>query len=310
MSKEESEKSKQSRADYKKVKAVIKTAQDAFRPGIFMMKMDKDLNTSWAKIINPPRGAENFVLKATGDSGAIIAGEHVSKDIKSVILDSITYYKDGFIMKMDASGNVPNNKNWVIDYAGGIVTELVTPYSVSNNLNAQVEPYSVDLTKRQPELTLYKKTKITVFAPFSSSKVTPCAQPPTISAHDTPLINSTITSTAPRTWPQINYEKAVPVELVNDKSRTLHSELLPILNQLYNNEVKLTDNMGGAMLSYIFSRAITKDDMSAVKIYLEGLGYKTQDEGQYQLTMYKVGYFLNLTFSVNNLYKAFLNVTY
>ena len=133
---------------------------------------------------------------------------------------------------------------------------------------------------------------------------------PEISANDAPLLNSTITSTAPRTWPQINYEKAVPAELVNDKSRAVHNELLPILNQLYNSQVKMTDNMGGAMLRYMFDRVIVKDDLTAVKNHLIGLGYNTQDEGNNQLTMYKPGYFLVMTFSVGNLNKAFLDVTY
>ncbi|MBI5732294.1 MAG: hypothetical protein HY982_02965 [Candidatus Magasanikbacteria bacterium] len=310
MSKEDKDKTKQSRQDYKKVRAVIKVAQDAFRKGIFMMKMDNELNASWAKIINPQREATNYVVRATADSGAIIAGEHTSTDIQSVILASITYYKDGFLMKLDASGNVKDNKNWIIDYSGSIITELMTPYTVSNNLSAQVEPYSVDLTKRKPEFSLYKKSKTKIFAPFKSSKNTLCPLAPSVSAYDAPLQNTTSTSAAPRTWPQINYEKAVPAELVNDKSMTIHNELLPILNQLYNEQVKMTDNMGGAMLSYAFGRVITKDDMTAVKNYLEGLGYKTQDERQYQLTMYKVGYFLNLTFSTGNLNKAFLNVTY
>jgi hypothetical protein len=68
--------------------------------------------------------------------------------------------------------------------------------------------------------------------------------------------------------------------------------------------------MSGSMLSYVFDRIITKDDVITVKKYLEGLNYKTQDEGGNQLTMYKPGYFLIMTFSVSNLYKAFLDITY
>jgi len=64
------------------------------------------------------------------------------------------------------------------------------------------------------------------------------------------------------------------------------------------------------MLYYMFSRIVTEDDKAAVKEHLEGLGYKTQDETAYQLTMYKVGYFLTITFSLNNTNKGFLEVTY
>jgi len=310
MLKEDDAKSKQSLQDWKKVQAIIKTTQDAFRSSVLMMKMDDNLNVSWAKVVNPQRGAINYVLKPTADSGAIIAGEYETTVVKSILLSSITYYKDGFLMKLDASGNIKDNKDWLTNYNGEIITELMTPYTVSNNLSAQTESYSVELIKRTPELSLYKKTKTTIFAPFQNPKTTLCPVSPVSFANDTPLQNSTSTSTVARTWPQINYEKAVPAELVNDKSRAVHNDLLPILNQLYNNQVKMTDNMDGAMLYYMFDRVITKDDLSVVKKNLEGLGYKTQDERLYELTMYKPGYWLIMTFSTNNLDKAFLKVTY
>ncbi|MDD2758325.1 MAG: hypothetical protein PHD72_03055 [Patescibacteria group bacterium] len=304
------EDSKQTESDWAKVHALFEIVQDSFRPGIFVMKTDQELNASWAKIVNPQRGATNYVAKATADNGAIVAGEYVTKVVKSVILDSKTYYKDGFLIKMDASGNVRNNNGWITNYNGEITTEMKTAYSVSNNLSVQTEPWTVELTKRQPEFSLYTKGKTYIYAPYLSAKTTPCPLAPTIITSGTPAQNSTGASTAPKTWPQINFEKASSVEPVNDKSRSIHNELLPILNQLYNNQVKLTDNMGGSMLSYAFDRVVIKDDMTAVKKHLEGLGYKTQDEGTYQLTMYKVGYFLNLTFSINNFSKGFLNVTY
>ncbi|MFA4954014.1 MAG: hypothetical protein WC641_01755 [Patescibacteria group bacterium] len=310
MSKDTRDKSKQSQQDWKKVQATIKIAQDAFRSGIFMLKMDQELNASWTKIINPQRGAINYVLKATADSGAIIAGEYETSVVKSVLLSSITYYKDGFLMKLDASGNVKDNKDWIIDYTGEVVTEPMTPYAVSNDLSAQVSPYAIKLTSRKPEFSAYTKAKATSYAPFKSSKTTQCPLAPKISAYETPLQNSTNTSTASRTWPEINFERKVPVETINAKSLTIHNELLPILNQLYDKQVKLIDNMSGSMLSYVFARVITSDDVVAMKKQLEGIGYKTQDEGVNQLTMYKTGYFLVMTFSVNNLYKAFLDVTY
>jgi len=311
MLKENSEKTEESRQDWEKVQAAIKAAEEAAGNGVLMMKTDQELNLVWAKVIKPRRSATNYVLKATSDSGAIIAGEYETNVVQSVMFGYlITYYKDGFLMKLDASGNVKNNAGWVVDYNGEIITEMMTPYAVSNDLTIEAKPYSIKLTNRKPEFSLYKKAKTTAYAPFNSSKNTLWPVTPLISAYSTPLQNSTIASTAQRTWPQIHYERAVPGELINDKSRTIHNELLPILNQLYNNQVKMTDNMDGAMLYYVFSRMITEDDMTAVKNHLEGLGYKTQDEGLYQLTTYKPGYFLILTFATNNADKAFLKVTY
>lgn len=308
--KEEKKKTKQSQQDFKKVQAAIKTAADAFRSAIFIMNLDQELNINWAKIINPSRGVINYVLKATPDSGALIAGEYETNVVQSALYSSITYYKDGFLLKFDASGNINDNQKWLINFAGKIVMEMMTPYAVSNDLIVQTGAYPLSLAIRKPEISVFKKAKTSVFAPFKSLKTILAPDRPSLLVSDTPLQNSTSSSTAQRTWPQINYEKQASVQPVNDKSRTINNELLTILNQLYNNQVKLTDNMSGSMLSYVFDRVITAADLSAVQKYLEGAGYKTQDAGQRQLTMYKPGYFLVLTFSVGNIDKAFLNVTY
>ncbi|MFA6547513.1 MAG: hypothetical protein WCT11_01040 [Candidatus Magasanikbacteria bacterium] len=300
----------QTEQDWEKVQALYTAIQESFRPGVFMMKVDDQLNTSWAKIINPKRGVANYALTPTVDSGVVIAGEYTTNVVRTILFGEKIYYTDGFFMKLDASGNVKDDENWIINFNGKFVTELMTPYAVTNDLVVKAEPFKIKLTSRKPEFSLYKKAKTTTYAPFNISENTLPPVAPAIEANNTPLLNSTITSTAPRSWPQINYEKAVPSEPINDKSRILNSELLPILNQLYSNQVKLTDNLSGQMLSYIFGRVITKDDVTAVKNYLVGIGYKTQDEGNNQLTMYKPGYFLILSFSVDNLDKAFLDVTY
>ena len=302
---------KETEQDWGKVQALYTAVQEAYRPGVFIMKMADSLKVSWAKIINPKRAVINYVLQPTADSGALVAGEYTTNVVRTVLFGEKVYYNEGLLMKLDASGNVKDDNGWLINYHGQFVTELMTPYATTNDLVVKVDQYKIKLISRKPEFSLYKKSMTNTYAPFNSSEDTLCPSAPDISANDTPLLNSTITSTAQRTWPQINYEKTVPFEqLANDKSRTLNSELLPILNQLYSNQVKLTDNLSGQMLSYIFGRIITKEDVVAVKNYLVGLGYKTQDEGNNQLTMYKPGYFLILSFSVNNQDKAFLDVTY
>ncbi|MDP2944601.1 MAG: hypothetical protein Q8N57_03495 [bacterium] len=309
MLKESSQKSKQSQQDWQKVQTAIDAATTGVRSGVLMMKTDQELNPGWIKIAKPQRAITNYVLKATTDNGTIVAGEYETNVVKSVMFGSKIYYKDGFLMKLDASGNVKGD-TWLANYDKNVITEIMTPYAATNDLTVAVTPYPIVLTNRQPEFSLYKKTKTTVLAAFKSSKNTACPILLKISANSNPLQNSTSTSNVERTWPQINYEKAVPVEPASGKSQVIHNELLPILNQLYNNQVKLTDNMSGMMLDYIFNRIVTADDKAEIKKYLEGLDYKTQDETEYQLTMYKVGYFLNLTFSLNNTNKGFLEITY
>ena len=78
MSKKIRIKPKSSQQDYKKVRAIIKTAQDGFRPGVFMMKMDSELNASWAKIMQLRNAGLNSCARATTDNGAVIAGEYTS----------------------------------------------------------------------------------------------------------------------------------------------------------------------------------------------------------------------------------------
>jgi hypothetical protein len=310
MLKELKERSKASQADWKKVQAAIDTATMGIRNGVLMIKTNEDLNVSWAKVVKPERSITNYVLKATSDAGAIIGGEYETNVVKSILFGTKIYYKDGFLMKLDSSGNIKNDTSWITDYVKDIITEMMTPYVTSNSLTLETETYSPILTNRQPEFSLYKKTKTTIYAAFKSLKETLCPVKPKILSSDTPLQNSTSTSNLERTWPQINYEKAIPAETINEKSLTLHNEILPILNQLYDNQVKLTDNMSGSMLDYSFSRIVTPADKEAVKEYLVGLGYKIQDETEYQLTMYKVGYFLTITFSINNTNKGFLEITY
>jgi len=308
--KEAGQKSAASKADWKKVAIAIQIATEAYRAGVFMMKTDQNLVPVWSKIANPQRGATNYVLKPTMDSGAIIAGEYVTNVVQSIMFGEKIYYKDGFLIKLDASGNVKDSKGWLIDYTKPIVSELMTPYSLTNKITAQVTAYSVKLTSRVPTFSTYSNTKTSTYAAYKSAKTTLCPVAPNYSGYDNPLQNTVTDSTETRTWPQINYERAVPVETVNEKSATIHGELLPILNAVYSNKVKLTDNMGGAMLSYLFDRIITAEDKTAIKVQLESVGYKTYDETGTQLTMYKPGYFLVMTFAVNNRDKAFLDVTY
>ncbi|MDD3102005.1 MAG: hypothetical protein PHE59_02570 [Patescibacteria group bacterium] len=312
MLKEGNQKTKQSQEDWKKVQAAIKAATEASHGSILTIKTDQELNIDWIKEIEPPKSGPltNYVMKATPDSGAIIAGEYTTDVVQSVLLSSITYYKDGFLVKLDGSGNVKNNAGWVVDYNDKIITEITTLYATTNDLISQTDSYSVKLTSRKPEFSVYKKTKTTTYVSPNNSKNTLCPTLPNVFAYNTPVQNSNLASTATRTWPEINYERAIPSELINDKSRTIDGELLPILNQLYNNQVKMTDNMDGSMLDYIFPRIVTKDDVTAVKNHLEGLGYRTQDEGLNQLTMYKPGYWLIMTFSTDHPDKAFLEITF
>ena len=115
----------------------------------------------------------------------------------------------------------------------------------------------------------------------------------------------------PKTWAERNFEGTKIVEPINEKSREIHNELLLILNQLFNNKVKLRDNFGGITLDYTFGRLVTQDDVSAMKNYLEELGYKDTDlSSGGKLVMTKIGLTLNLSFAIKNRIQGTLEVTW
>lgn len=310
MLKEDKQKTAESRADWKTVQATINAVTAARRDGVFVMETNQDMNIGWAKAMVPSRYATRHILKPTPDGGAVIAGEYETETVRKTMFSEKYYYVDGFVAKLDASGNAKDGKKWLSDFDKSILIETMTPYVVSNDLPIRTETYRLALTKRVPDFSLYSKTKTAAYAAYASSKTTLCPVAPDTTAVGIPSGGSGAGTGAAKTWPHINYERAVSVQTVNEKSATVNAELMPIVNKLFADQVKLTDNMGGAMLSYTFNREVTAADKSTVKNSLEALGYKIVADDEYQLTASKVGFFLILSFSINNTNKSFLTVTF
>ena len=104
------------------------------------------------------------------------------------------------------------------------------------------------------------------------------------------------------------YDKAVAVTAMTDKAKVVDAVLSPIFNQVFTNNVKLTDV--GAMLTYQTNRQITAQDVTGVKTQLESAGYKAIDSSSQQLTMTKDSATWVISFSVGSETKATIEVTY
>jgi hypothetical protein len=150
-------------------------------------------------------------------------------------------------------------------------------------------------------------------------KTTPVL-PTTTTLQATSLLpaEQTVTSVTKEKTPVEKYFDGIKaVEPTTEKGKTVHAILLPILQKLYNEEandkivegVKLQEQFG-SMLTYVFNRVVTNDDMTAVKTELEAQGFKTAEASGKGMTMMKVGQSWVLTFWLNNQQKAGLEVTF
>ncbi|MFA7662793.1 MAG: hypothetical protein WCX88_02645, partial [Patescibacteria group bacterium] len=115
-----------------------------------------------------------------------------------------------------------------------------------------------------------------------------------------PTADPTTTTPMAKTWAVINYENTKEVTAEGEKNIAIHNELLPILKQVFGEQVKLKDSMKSMWLDYIFSRTTTRADVEAVQKKYEALGYKIDDSTGGNLWVSKVGQTLHLTFSINS----------
>jgi heme/copper-type cytochrome/quinol oxidase subunit 2 len=105
------------------------------------------------------------------------------------------------------------------------------------------------------------------------------------------------------------YTKTVAMQATGEKAKAVDTVMLPILQKIYNNDVKLGDETG-PMLTYVVKRQITASDVTATKTALEAAGFKATDSSAKQLTMTKVGSTWVITFAVDKTDKATIEITF
>ncbi|MFA6131705.1 MAG: hypothetical protein WC702_01375 [Patescibacteria group bacterium] len=274
-----------------------------YSSGAFLIKTDEDFNVIWSKEIGGVDYIDPQDLESTADGGVAISGYYITPEVATVRFGENIYYQDAILIKLDINGEASGGADWIEDYST-FTTADVSEYVVAHDLPVTFEDFAFQVDEAPtPAVPNHTATVANLVAPAASTGVAKggsfLAEVPTPG-----------TTTETKTWAQINYDDVIPVETTNAKSQAVDEDLLPGLNEVFNNEVKLRDNMGGFSLDYVFSRVVTEGDMAAVQAYLEDLGYTTYDSNTWQLTMMKVGYTLTMTFSIGNQNKGTLSVTF
>ena len=206
-------------------------------------------------------------------------------------------YKEATLIKVDANGNAPSCLG-VSDQPKATIQDE-TQYLVMQNMDVSTGEMALGINKKVKEKVSTIKNTARNICQYKKNSVTPICSADSGGSIVPPTGQIVIPPVA-KTWASINYENTTAVGVDGEKNLAIDAELLPILNQLFNNQVKVKDNMKSMWLTYIFSRLVTAADVSAVQKKYEDLGYKIDDSDGTHLNVSKVGRTLHMTFSVQN----------
>jgi len=291
-----------------------------FAGNVEVMKVDSEMNPRWVKKIDIERDAAGFDMQPTKDGGIALSGRIITTE-EHMIMGSMEPYEEALLIKADANGNVSGAG--VIADGGQVTAADQTSQLIMQSMSVATEELKLPVNKAvKAVLSDIKDKERTIVAP-ARAPVTPVCGTLSTGTSNTKAASSkaktggstvrnrstrkssTSQATAPATastaatYPQINFDNATEAKLETEKSRQIHAELLPILQKVFG-EVKMTDNLSGLWLTYLFPRQTTVADREAVQKALVALGYKVDEAEGGVLNVSKVGRSLRMTFSVNN----------
>ncbi|MDD2807959.1 MAG: hypothetical protein PHW95_05595 [Patescibacteria group bacterium] len=259
---------------------------------IALIKIDPDFNPVWAKQISAERDLSGYALQATADKGVVIAASMLTTR-QHWVLTGLEPYKEATLIKLDANGVVAGCG--ATSETGEATVADQSSYVVSQTMDGgTVVDFKLKIKKKvKAKLSVLKDTPRDI-CKYQKNNVLPlCVATPTTATGQT-------TTPVAKTWATINYDNTKEVVAEGAKNQTIHAELLPILQQIYGQQVKLKDSMKSMWLTYVFPRPATRADVEAVEKYYVGLGYKVDDSTGGQLNVSKVGLTLHLTFAIQN----------
>lgn len=276
--------------------AAMKVLVDAQAGNIELIKVDADFNPRWIKKFDAERNLSGYGIAPTADKGVAVAASLLTTKQHMVML-SLEPYKEATLIKVDANGNASGCAD-VSDQPQAAVEDQ-SPYLVMQNMNVgtagnmklninkKVKEKVSAINNTARDICQYKKAAVAPLCSYlaPSAVSAPSGQPATPAA---------------KTWALINYENTKETAADGEKNKSINEELLPILNQVYDNQVKLKDSMKSMWLTYIFPRPATLADVEAVQKYYEELGYKIDESESGRLFVTKVGRTLHMTFSIQN----------
>ena len=274
-------------------------AANVIASNIELIKTDADFNPRWTKKIDGERDISGYGIVPTADKGVAVAASLLTTK-QHLVLGSLEPYKEATLIKVDTNGNINGCSN-VSNYPQATVEDQ-SQYLVMQNMAVG--------TVSDLKLTVNKKVREKVAAIKNTARNICSYKRVTVTPNCSYLATNAAATNAAKTWALINYENTQEVSIDGEKNQAIHGELLPLLNQVYNNQVKLKDNMKSMWLTYIFPRLVTRADVEAIQKKYEELGYKIDESSGSDLWVSKIGQTLHLTFFIQNFMVGKLEVLF
>jgi len=275
---------------------------------IGLIKTDADFNPIWIKKIDAERELFGYSLQPTADKGVVITGSMLTNKRRKV-MGILTPYTEAALIKVDANGNA--NRCLSVSNRTGATVEDQSPYLVTQDMIvAGAENSVLGINKKVKEKVTAAKNTVKNICQYLKSKVVPVCSRLTPDSVVNPPTGSTVTTPATKTWAEINFENAKEAKIESVKNQSIHDELLPILNQIFNNRVKMIDSMNSMWLTYYLPRPVTRIDVEAVQKYYEGRGYKIDESEGEHLYVSRVGLTLRFTFFIHDSMKGKIEVLF
>jgi len=292
----------------KAMNEALKVLAAASTINIGLIKTDADFNPIWIKKIDTERELSGYGLQPTADKGVVIAGSMLTNKMRKV-MGIMTPYTEAALIKVDVNGTA--SKCASVSDRSGATVEDQSPYLVAQNMTvAGAENLVLPVNKKVKEKTAVAKNTVKNICQYLKNKIVPiCSHLTPDSAVNSPT-GQVITTPVAKTWAEINFENAKEAKIESIKNQGIHDELLPILNQIFNNRVKMTDSMNSLWLTYYLPRLVTRVDVEAVQKYYEGLGYKIDESEGGHLYVSRVGLSLRFTFSIHDSMKGKIEVLF
>lgn len=271
---------------------------DALAANIELVKTDADFNPRWVKQIGVERNLSGYGIAPTADNGVAVSASLLTTKRHMVMLN-MEPYKEAALIKVDANGGVGGCVN-VVDHPQAEVVDE-SQYLISRNMKVgAIADLKLNINKKVKENVSAIKDTARDICRYQKNNVTPSCSYLTSAAVAPPPAGQPAEPPAVATWALINFENAKEGKIESERNQKVHDELLPILNQVFNNQVKMTDSMNSMWLAYAFPRLVTRADVEAVQKKYEALGYKIDESEGGRLFVSKIGVTLHMTFSIQN----------
>lgn len=291
-----------SKRDMEKITDTIEATNSPLEAkNIILVKTDTNFKYQWGKKIGVTKNLYGYNIIQTADSGYTIAGTwHTGIKYKS--MGAWVEYTEAMIMKLDANGNLGNDNGLIEDFADAESSD-VSSYIVANKLNSPklLQSYPMDNIVRTIKIG-NKNGVNTTASEAKTYNVKFCS----VTTKDDAVGGTAVT----KTRAQMKYDETKEVEATSKKGKLVNDELMPILKDVFKNEVKLWDDDASGWVAYRFSRLTTKDDIKKIETAMENLGYKIDSNANGDFTATKIGLTLNFHFKLGNLNAGQLDVMY